>query len=402
MGIEYIGKAEDLKQGTTVIYCQASIDTYLSIVGSSFGEYLIQRRRESHKAYKRLSDDIRLGALLPTITLSVKPEHVDTIMDVANQPERLKTELSVMGRVDILDGLQRTYILKDISDSGFRFNENAKLLLEFWLEKDLSKLIYRMIVLNSGQKTMSMRHQIELLFTSLSSEIEKKIPGITILKEKDSSRRTQSNKYPLSDLATSYYAYLTGSHEIEKDGLVTKLFDSDILDASEEVLTEKFNSYLNRLKSFVRIDELCWNHYSSIDLQAELELFQEDEEDENFISKKKADLEKLARGYSWLGSENTMLSFFSMASFFDNNQRFKPRFDSGLETFISVLEQNIGDDPLAIVAFENSKDTFNPRKKNIGFATRKLTYDGLKEFFNTEASENLKDCWKYAADYQKS
>lgn len=402
MGLEFIGQAEDLKQGTKVIYCQADIETYLNIIGGSFGDYLIQRRRESHKAYRRLSDDIKLGALLPPITLSVKPDIVDRIIPLCDDKDALIETLSQPNQVDILDGLQRSYILKDIKDNDFEFNPKAKLLLEFWLEKDLGKLIYRMIVLNSGQKTMSMRHQIELLFTSLSGEIEKAVPGISIIKERDGYRRTQPNKYPLSDLATSYYAYLTGSHEIEKDGLVTKLFDSDILDASEEVLTEKFKAYLNRLCSFVMIDELCWNHYSEIDFSAEHDLVMDnDEYDENTKNKKISDLEKLKRGYNWLGSENTMLAYFSMASFFDSNPRFTRRFDSGLDAIIARLKEDTDLDPLAILSFENAKDTFNPRKKNIGFATRKLTHDGLKEYFNSEAAVDLKECWKYAADYQK-
>lgn len=105
--------------------------------------------------------------MLPSITLAVKPHLVEEITKIIADDDRLSERLSQENTVDILDGLQRTYIISDLKSEGVEFNNKQELLLEFWLESDISKLIYRMIVLNSGQKAMSMRHQVELLFMSL-------------------------------------------------------------------------------------------------------------------------------------------------------------------------------------------------------------------------------------------
>lgn len=177
MTFKIIGKTKDLKSGTHVIYCQSSLDKYLDIVGDKFGDFYLQRKRESHKAYKRLREDIVDGASLPSITLSVKHHLVSDLIGLieSGDDDRLAKQLSKDDVVDILDGLQRTYIISDLKKIGTEFKEGQKLLLEFWLEPDLSKLIYRMIVLNSGQKAMSMRHQIELLFMSLQETISDKL-----------------------------------------------------------------------------------------------------------------------------------------------------------------------------------------------------------------------------------
>ena len=65
-----IGKARDLKSNTDVVYCQVSPEKYLKIVGDDFQNFELQRKKENHKGYGRLKQDIIEGALLPSITLS--------------------------------------------------------------------------------------------------------------------------------------------------------------------------------------------------------------------------------------------------------------------------------------------------------------------------------------------
>lgn len=175
MTLTILGVTRDMRTTTPVVYAKMSIDTYLKIVGEDFENFSIQRRRETHKAYQRLKNDLKEGALLPAISLAAKPAGVAELIPLLAEGEttgnwvKLQEKLLAGGVVDILDGLQRTYILHDIKEEGHDFLEGQELLAEFWLEEDLKNLIYRIIVLNAGQKPMSMRHQIELLFMSLKS-----------------------------------------------------------------------------------------------------------------------------------------------------------------------------------------------------------------------------------------
>jgi hypothetical protein len=222
--MKILGAAVDLRTETPVVYAQIPISKLLTIVGPDFGDFTIQRRREKHKAYDRLKNDLRKGALLPSIILAVNPERVRALRELldAKDYDALANELCTPGGVNILDGLQRTYIIRDLVDEGVDFQEAHTQHLEFWLEESTDNLVYRMIVLNAGQKAMSMRHQVELLFSTLKHRLEEKIQGLTIYVEKDEARRRKSRVYSLDRLAASYQAYVTKSPEINRENVVAQ------------------------------------------------------------------------------------------------------------------------------------------------------------------------------------
>ena len=190
--MEILGKAIDQRTQTRVVYAQMPVDEYLDLVGPNFDEFAIQRRREKHRGYARLKADAEAGALLPSITLAYDPKLVAPLQEVFDADDKASLMMLLQGepgKVSILDGLQRTYILSEIRNSGKHFKEGQALLVEFWLENDPRNLIYRIIVLNAGQKPMSMRHQIEVLFATFKALLEEEIPQLTLLTERDGTRR---------------------------------------------------------------------------------------------------------------------------------------------------------------------------------------------------------------------
>jgi len=390
MSFKVIGKTIDLKSGAHVVYCQASPNKYLEIVGDEFGDFSIQRKRETHKAYKRLKADIIDGSLLPSITLSVKHHLVEKITESIDNTQELEKLLSDHDVVDILDGLQRTYILSDIQKEGISYRDGQELLLEFWLEPEISKLIYRMIVLNSGQKAMSMRHQVELLFLSLQGTIISKVDGIEIIREKESRRRTQPNKYSLNNIASSYHAFITASHETDKENLVAqRLIDEDAFDSTEQELTDQFQEYIKYLKKFFELDQLCWHRY----LNPRPELINT-EEDGEALSIKRTALEDAS---AWLGSENVMLAFFGAVSQYLKSGK-GSRIDAAIEALLTDTKDDTIVDPLGLVSFNTVKSGLNARKTNVGFATRKLISTGFKEYFREDGDIKLSRCWAVAAE----
>ena len=65
-----LGSAQDLRSGASVIYAQLDVPAYLSLVGDECDAFEIQRSRQDHGIYDRMRDDVKLGALLPGITLA--------------------------------------------------------------------------------------------------------------------------------------------------------------------------------------------------------------------------------------------------------------------------------------------------------------------------------------------
>lgn len=379
MPLKILGTAEDLRTETPVVYAQIPISEFLDLVGSEFETFTIQRRREKHKAYERMKRDLAAGALLPSITLAVKPERVDLIKPAVEQrnDSMLAELLAEPGGVNILDGLQRTYIIKDLIEERIKFHSSQTLHLEFWLEGNIDHLVYRIIVLNAGQKPMSMRHQVELLFTTLKHRIEQQIPDLSIYTEKDQTRRRRPRKYALDRLASAYQSFLTRSPEVSKENIVAQqLVESEALDASEQQLTSQFNDFIRLLQRYSKLDdEIC-------------RLYDEQNEDQ-----------EIPTGANWFGSANVMQSFFAAYSQFVTSNKHSERAVAALDKLNADLETSgIGTDPLGLKALRDIERGFNPRKVNVGFATRKLLTNGFKEYLRNGGETPFNDCWKFASE----
>lgn len=398
MALRVLGHTRDLRSDTPVIYCQMDIPQYLRIVGEDFGNFTIQRRRESHKAYRRLSLDIKNGALLPSITLAVKPEFVSDIIPLLGDVDKTALALDHAGRVDILDGLQRTYIMHDLMLSRHQFSEDQKILVEFWLESDIKKLIYRIIVLNAGQKPMSIRHQVELLFMSLKTSIENQIEHLQIYTERDTTRRRRSRKFPLNVVVSAYQAHITASTESQKDNIIAnKMQIEEALDASEEDISDQFQSFIKYLKIYAELDDQVFRIYQG-DGDQEPELDPIDQID-GAVSVKPS------RNVHWLASENVFVSFFAAIAQFTSSELPEnialkaDRLDKALNKLIMKLnDADRGTDPLDLEVFDRLRMGNNPRKVNVGAATRKLLVNGFKEFFRDEGDSSLGRAWQLASE----
>jgi hypothetical protein len=251
MSLKIIGYTKDCRTNTPVVYAEILMQDYLNLVGRDFDKFEIQRKRVDAKKYARLKDDISKGALLPTITLAIDCQKVGAFLnDIENQnDDNLITSINESDDIYILDGLQRSYIIKDLSDAGTLFNKEQKILLEIWFEQEIDHLIYRLIVLNSGQKPMSMRHQVELLFMTLKKDIEKAIPGLKIYLERNSTIRSHAMEFPFDRIVNAYYSFITKSPEIERDNLVVKkMNEDDVLSSNESELNDIYNFFIAILR----------------------------------------------------------------------------------------------------------------------------------------------------------
>jgi hypothetical protein len=375
--IRILGDSTDLRTNTPVIYAQMTITDYLELVGENFNAFAIQRRREKHKAYARMKEDIIKGALLPAITLAVKPEAVPNLLPLHESGDReaLATALKTTGNINILDGLQRTYILRDLLRDGVAFKENQNVLLEFWLEANYKHLIYRIIVLNAGQKPMSMRHQLEVLFSIFRTKLEGEIRDLDLFDERSGARRTRPRKYALDRIVTAYHSFLTKSPEVEKENLVAQqLVEENVLSESEDKLSTQFDEFREFLKLYAEIDDQICRVYDGT-------------------------LQGVPSGANWFGSENVMNAFFAAVSDFGSTEDKLNRIKSAITNLSASLgTANPGADPLNLATLQQIIDGFNARKVNVGFATRKLVTSSFKEFFRDEGERSLGEYWAAEAE----
>jgi hypothetical protein len=376
--LQILGKATDQRTNTRIVYMQMTVDDYLDLVGSDFDSFAIQRRQEQHGGYKRLRSDIISGALIPTITLAYDPEAVGELQRLfdANDDASLLTLLSANGRSKILDGLQRTHILSDLRSGGTQFKSGQTILVEFWLEEKSENLIYRIIVLNAGQKPMSMRHQVEVLFSTFKSLLQARIAGLELLTEREAGRRTRSRRYGLDKVVGAYQAFLLKSPEIQKENVVAqRLVEEDVLSGDEQLLNSLFNSFTQYLSQYAELDDEICRVYDGTHQP------------------------KVQKGTEWFGNENVMQGFFAAVADFTMRPDRIPRVLQALASLKSLLQHAApGEDPLGFEALEKVVQGFNTKRVNVGFATRKLLVNSFKEFFREEGEKPLADIWASEAD----
>jgi hypothetical protein len=373
MPLKILGFAKDTRTDTDVVYAQVTLSEYLPLIGDNYGDFDIQRKQERYRPYERLKQDIQAGALLPPITLAIKPEAVAEARSAlsTNDESRLTSLLSKPGQVNILDGLQRTFILNDLAREG-RLPDGGSILLEYWLEGDVKHLIYRIIILNAGRKPMSMRHQVELLFQSLQTQIEEKIPGLEMYRERDQTRRRGPRKFALDRIAVAYHCFLLKSHDIERDSIIAQqLKESEVLGASEDELAREFDMFIHYLKRYSDLDEDVCRVYSSED-----------------------EAKGMPTGALWFGSETTLNAFFAAVSEFGSTTDRKSRIEAAINAMQSLLKSSTpGEDPLQLQTFGILRKDFDSRRVNIGSATRKLVFNTFKEYFRECGEKSWRECW---------
>jgi hypothetical protein len=372
--LKIIGKTKDLRTETNVLYAEILAKDYINLVGDDFDKFEIQRKRVDPKKYSRLKEDFQKGALLPAITLAIEFSQVEKYLslidnDDFNSIERL---LANSEEMYILDGLQRTHIIDDLSKAKVELKDKQKLLLEIWFEKQINHLIYRLIVLNSGQKPMSMRHQVELLFMTLKNSLCNDIDGLELYVEKDGAIRSKSKKFAFDRIVNAYYSFLTKSPETDRDNLVVKkLNEDDVLSSTETELNENYISFKKYLVTYCEIDEEIFRIYN------------------NSIN--------LSSYKNWLSEENTMKAFFAAVSKFKIDEKRELRMDMALSNFLKTLKQiPNNDDSLRLAEFNEIKSGIDSKKSNVGVALRKTIMDGFREYFMNEGEVSFIESLKVA------
>lgn len=368
---EIIGYTKDLRTNTNVLYAKINIDDYLDLVGTNYNKFNLQRKREIHKGYDRLMSDLRKGALIPTMTLAIEPSIAKSFVHLAeekNNEEIKKRILEIKDNIYILDGLQRTHKIKELISDNVTFSPDQKLLLEIWIEPEINHLLYRLIVLNSGQKPMSMRHQIELLFTTMRVTLNRQIPDLEILVENEEEKRTKAKQIPFERLVTAYKSFLIGSPEVDKDLLISeKIVEEKILENNEAYLTATFVDFRNYLIKYCDLD---------------FELFRICKTDNTLNSFR-----------NWFADSNVINSFFAAIGML-NEDRAK-RVNTAIDKLLADLKSaKVGEDILNLNDYKMIKEEVaDPKLFNVGYATRKLLTDSFNEYFRDEGHTSLQKCW---------
>ena len=194
------------------ILIEIEIEEYYNLSKNILANNEFQRRRvkSSSSVYSLLKTDLRQGCVIPPIVLALaidaKPKKEDS------DEELISTVNNNIDKLIILDGLQRTYTIRDLVNELVEKNDpekenilKHKLRIEIYLGINKLGILYRMLTLNTGQTPMSSRHQIEIIY---SDYIKSGVDGITLIKETDGDTPNKVSEYKFRDIIEGFTSYL--------------------------------------------------------------------------------------------------------------------------------------------------------------------------------------------------
>lgn len=208
----------------------------------------------------RMVDDIEKGAVLPPVVIGavltqdlddIERMPHDQIMDLVRSNDTLS--------VSIIDGMQRTTALLEAVEKVPSVKDQL-VRVECWLASNSDSLIYRMLVLNTGQVPWSIKQQLLVVYDSLIKEIRANVQFERLLSTEKAERRFNGGEFNETSLIEAYIAF--GLRRTEIDTQETLADEFSRLDIAEAIASKKYDRYfypmlqvlVNLDKAFSRLD----------------------------------------------------------------------------------------------------------------------------------------------------
>ena len=189
---------------------------------------------------KRMIDDIKMGAILPPIVIGAvvsedifkKAEKCETNQDFANLIRGIDRST-----LSIIDGMQRTTALDTAISQDENNGLNTSIRIDLWLAKNIDSLVYRMLVLNTGQVPWDIKRQLETIYKQVLLEIKNRVPDIDVFNIDEKERRSNAGQYRSTRIVELFLAFTSRKPHIELKEKVAEDFAR--MEATEATANDK-------------------------------------------------------------------------------------------------------------------------------------------------------------------
>ena len=382
MQFEVVGIDYDNRLRNFMVSARTDYEWYLEKTRGSEENLSIQRDViPGSKAYRNLRNDLKTGCILPTIVLAVhdieasataKYDPQDGFMR-AQRADLDALEQSIMraapDQINIIDGLQRTNALREtlsgLSDQERPIFLARSLRLEVWLNIPFFPLAYRMLLLNAGQRPMSMKHQIDILSGGLAKDLQD-LPGIEIIKLKDHKRRVRAGQFHLSTLAQAFHAWMQRSPNVDRTNLVVETMVVDeALESLGIDLTAEDGDQRDGFRRFVgwllQLDHAIGDSQNR-----------------------------------FFANDTVVLGFAAAIGFAHKNQTLQDRLPRSMDKLVGFASSGASD-PLGVETFDQIRRSIDTKRSNVGEATRGLVFRAFREYIMQAGTSPMVECWTQSA-----
>ena len=266
LNINILSTLKDNRSKCLSILCELHIEEYLEFINETYnnrggisGQRSVLTSKSAITIRNRMESDIEMGAILPPIVVGLPIEGELANMEKLIEKEELKEALiDVLDKnktsIALIDGMQRTTALKNAFDRNQEIG-SQRMRLEVWLTENNNGLLYRMLVLNTGQIPWDVRKQLEVMFRSITTAITTRIPEIKVYNKEDRQHRTNPMEYQGDDLIEMFIAFSTRKEKVDsKDHLSSELTKIELTENSSRV--DMVNNFIRVLKLFGRLDKI--------------------------------------------------------------------------------------------------------------------------------------------------
>jgi hypothetical protein len=365
-------------------YCATitcSYQWYLTATSGAEENLTIQRGIiKDSKAYRTLRADLRRGCILPPLVLAVSGINLplnlsrETLADPSQTSAifaGLEVQLTDPRPADtyIIDGLQRTNALRqtldEIGDNGDERQRflTRQLRVEIWLNIPFGAIAYRMLLLNAGQKPMSIKHQVEVLSMKLAEDLGT-IPGIEILTSLNGQRRTRPGQFALAKLSQALQAWLQGSPNIDvRNTVMEQLLAESAIETLGTSLSgaQAHDDFKALVAWFIAMDQYIFRAHPQ-----------------------------------FFGNETVILGIAAAVGAAQRSDSLRERMKGCLQKLLELAAAG-DEDPLAVRRFDELRQGEDVRKVNVGQFTREMIYRAFQEYFVSDGSKSMEDCWAFGA-----
>lgn len=256
MQLNNVTRLKDTRTECFSIIIEMTTADYLKLINKVYANKGgIKGQREALKSSsamrirKQMVKDIKSGTILPPIVLGlivsdnefkeIPNMTFDQLSEIVNEQQE--------GKLTIIDGMQRTTALNEAVEDGL--DQEKLVRIEFWISSKLNSLIYRMLILNTGQVPWNLRRQIETVFSTMINEIISAVPEMEVYTVDDPNRRTKGGQYHANDLIELYLAFGGRKEKVDtKERLADEFTRLDFIEATESIsFADIFYDSLKRL-----------------------------------------------------------------------------------------------------------------------------------------------------------
>jgi hypothetical protein len=246
-----------------------SVDAYISIIKPSYeNNGGLEQQRSPLKTKtaitirKRMVDDLIKGAILPPLVIGVIVNSDTELQGV----QTLATAGNLQGVYDIvagkdqsqiaiIDGMQRTTALIEAERLDSVAMSGRDVRVEFWIAKSINSLIYRMLILNTGQVPWDMKRQLDTVYSFLLREISQQGIDVQVFEVNNGGRRTSAGEFQSSVIIEAYLAFTSRKANVDVKERVSEDFAR--LDATESASeSENLSRFIEVVRQLVSLDKV--------------------------------------------------------------------------------------------------------------------------------------------------